>query len=166
MKSSRGFHQPRVVLRGGSWNNNPENCRSAYRNRNDPGNRNNNSGFRVCFCLHFRLPVRQTQNRRLHGGVERGAGSPDPVPVSAGFHLLAKLNEEPSGSGRHLPNAPLNGITDAFGGERSLPTTPNRKTQRRKAPPPAPFSRPPHGQSQSRSCGHRHRLRSCRRPSL
>ena len=35
------------VLRGGSWNNNPNNCRSANRNRNDPDNRNNNIGARV-----------------------------------------------------------------------------------------------------------------------
>ncbi|WP_071987509.1 SUMF1/EgtB/PvdO family nonheme iron enzyme [Crocosphaera watsonii] len=35
------------MLRGGSWNNNPSNCRSANRNNNDPGNRNNNIGFRV-----------------------------------------------------------------------------------------------------------------------
>ncbi|MBW4641990.1 MAG: SUMF1/EgtB/PvdO family nonheme iron enzyme [Goleter apudmare HA4340-LM2] len=35
------------MLRGGSWNNNPENCRSANRNRNTPDNRNNNIGFRV-----------------------------------------------------------------------------------------------------------------------
>ena len=34
-------------LRGGSWNNNPENCRSANRNRNAPDNINNNVGFRV-----------------------------------------------------------------------------------------------------------------------
>ncbi|WP_229425770.1 SUMF1/EgtB/PvdO family nonheme iron enzyme [Lusitaniella coriacea] len=34
-------------MRGGSWNNNPRNCRSANRNRNNPGNRNNNIGFRV-----------------------------------------------------------------------------------------------------------------------
>ncbi|MGB3693819.1 MAG: hypothetical protein WA999_13930 [Spirulinaceae cyanobacterium] len=32
---------------GGSWNNNPRNCRSAYRNDNNPDNRNNNYGFRV-----------------------------------------------------------------------------------------------------------------------
>jgi formylglycine-generating enzyme required for sulfatase activity len=34
------------MLRGGSWNNNPENCRSAYRNYNNNIN-NNNVGFRV-----------------------------------------------------------------------------------------------------------------------
>jgi retron-type reverse transcriptase len=33
--------------RGGSWNNNPRNCRSAYRNRNEPDNHNNNLGFRL-----------------------------------------------------------------------------------------------------------------------
>jgi hypothetical protein len=35
------------VIRGGSWNNQAENCRSAYRNGNEPENRNNNLGFRV-----------------------------------------------------------------------------------------------------------------------
>ena len=35
------------VLRGGSWNNdNPDNLRASYRNRNDPTNRNNNIGLR------------------------------------------------------------------------------------------------------------------------
>ncbi|NER93770.1 MAG: SUMF1/EgtB/PvdO family nonheme iron enzyme [Symploca sp. SIO1B1] len=35
------------MLRGGSWNNNANNCRCAYRNNNNPDNRNNNIGFRV-----------------------------------------------------------------------------------------------------------------------
>ncbi|MFZ4083774.1 MAG: formylglycine-generating enzyme family protein [Pirellula sp.] len=35
------------VNRGGSWNNEAANCRSANRNRNDPSNRNNNLGFRL-----------------------------------------------------------------------------------------------------------------------
>ncbi|MEM7554250.1 MAG: SUMF1/EgtB/PvdO family nonheme iron enzyme [Cyanobacteria bacterium P01_A01_bin.84] len=35
------------MLRGGSWNNNPRNCRCAYRNRNERDNTNNNIGFRV-----------------------------------------------------------------------------------------------------------------------
>ncbi|MCL1491648.1 MAG: SUMF1/EgtB/PvdO family nonheme iron enzyme [Pseudanabaena sp. Salubria-1] len=34
-------------LRGGSWNNNDINCRSANRNRNNADKRNNNIGFRV-----------------------------------------------------------------------------------------------------------------------
>lgn len=35
------------VNRGGSWNNNARNCRSANRDRNKPDNRNNNLGLRV-----------------------------------------------------------------------------------------------------------------------
>ena len=35
------------VLRGGSWNNNQNNARCAYRNRNEPDNWNDNIGFRV-----------------------------------------------------------------------------------------------------------------------
>ncbi|MCP3869357.1 MAG: SUMF1/EgtB/PvdO family nonheme iron enzyme [Gammaproteobacteria bacterium] len=34
------------VIRGGSWNDNARNCRSACRNNNHPDNRNNNLGFR------------------------------------------------------------------------------------------------------------------------
>jgi hypothetical protein len=34
-------------LRGGSWNNNDNNCRVANRNHNNPDNRNNNNGFRL-----------------------------------------------------------------------------------------------------------------------
>jgi formylglycine-generating enzyme required for sulfatase activity len=35
------------VVRGGAFNNNHRNVRCAYRNRNNPNNRNNNIGFRV-----------------------------------------------------------------------------------------------------------------------
>ena len=37
----------RRVVRGGSWNNNPQNLRTANRKRNTADNRNNNLGFRV-----------------------------------------------------------------------------------------------------------------------
>ncbi|MEI6297528.1 MAG: SUMF1/EgtB/PvdO family nonheme iron enzyme [bacterium] len=33
--------------RGGSWNNDAQNCRTANRNNNTPDNRNNNIGFRL-----------------------------------------------------------------------------------------------------------------------
>jgi len=35
------------VNRGGSWNNNAQNCRVSNRNNNNPENRNNNLGFRL-----------------------------------------------------------------------------------------------------------------------
>jgi formylglycine-generating enzyme required for sulfatase activity len=37
------------VLRGGNWNSNARNCRSANRYNNTPGNRSNNVGFRLVF---------------------------------------------------------------------------------------------------------------------
>jgi len=43
---SEGGGYSNRVLRGGSWNNNPQNLRSANRNNNTPDNRNNNIGFR------------------------------------------------------------------------------------------------------------------------
>nr|WP_280142084.1 SUMF1/EgtB/PvdO family nonheme iron enzyme [Nitrosomonas aestuarii] len=38
------------MLRGGSWNNNARNVRSANRNRNEPDNRNNHIGFRLALA--------------------------------------------------------------------------------------------------------------------
>lgn len=39
------------VKRGGSWNNAVGNCRSAYRNNNNPSNANDNNGFRLSSTL-------------------------------------------------------------------------------------------------------------------
>jgi formylglycine-generating enzyme required for sulfatase activity len=44
-------HSSNRVNRGGSWNNNARNCRSANRNNNDPDNRNNDLGFRILSAL-------------------------------------------------------------------------------------------------------------------
>ena len=44
----RGASGSNRVQRGGSWNNNAQNCRSANRNNNNPSNNNNNNGFRLC----------------------------------------------------------------------------------------------------------------------
>jgi hypothetical protein len=48
----RGLHGDRSsgsnrINRGGRWDNNASNCRSANRNRNEPGNRNTHLGFRL-----------------------------------------------------------------------------------------------------------------------
>lgn len=40
------------VNRGGSWNNNADNCTVANRNRNSPDNRNNNLGLRLSSSPH------------------------------------------------------------------------------------------------------------------
>jgi hypothetical protein len=45
------------VVRGGSWNNHRDNARCAYRNRNQPDNRNNNIGFRVVLRRSHVLPA-------------------------------------------------------------------------------------------------------------
>ncbi|MGB8645687.1 MAG: SUMF1/EgtB/PvdO family nonheme iron enzyme [Anaerolineae bacterium] len=56
------------VWRGGSFNNNQNNVRCAYRNRNNPDNLNNNMGFRVALSHVFlsyrkygasRIPIRR-----------------------------------------------------------------------------------------------------------
>ena len=61
------------VLRGGSWNNDAANLRSANRNNNDPWNRNTNNGFRlVCpqpGFLGMDVPERETD--------------PNPVPPTS-----------------------------------------------------------------------------------
>ena len=73
--------------RGGSWNNNPQNLRSANRNRNTPTNRNNNLGFRVASTPHPR-PARAGAITVAPGAHERRSGpflmSPGlrPRPVS------------------------------------------------------------------------------------
>ncbi len=52
----RGPAERLRVLRGGSFNNNDRNVRCAYRNRNNPNNRNDDNGFRVVVFHNFRSP--------------------------------------------------------------------------------------------------------------
>jgi len=61
------------VNRGGGWNNNAQNLRSANRNRNTPTNRNNNLGFRVA-----RTPSARTA----------------PIMVDAGAHKASRAGLE------------------------------------------------------------------------
>ena len=85
------------VNRGGSWNNNARNCRSANRDRNDPGYRNNNLGFRVALAPSSRTgrmpfgeqaddPValrkgdKTNRSHGLVGGVDAPVGRPPGPP--------------------------------------------------------------------------------------
>src|ERR1017187_8914827 len=61
------------ALRGGSWNNNPRNARVSNRNRNEPGNRNNNIGLR---CAGDAGNACQTAKRREPDGITVPPGVP------------------------------------------------------------------------------------------
>ncbi|MFO7675686.1 MAG: SUMF1/EgtB/PvdO family nonheme iron enzyme [bacterium] len=69
------------VNRGGSWNNNARNLRSANRNRNEPSNRNNNLGFR---CAGSSGLGAFDQMPPVHGPADCAERLPDcPCPESA-----------------------------------------------------------------------------------
>jgi|GEM_PF-2644511 len=53
---TRAFTARRVV-RGGSYRNNARRCRSAYRNANEPENRNRNIGFRLAAAQPWAEPT-------------------------------------------------------------------------------------------------------------
>ena len=97
------------VLRGGSWNNNPRNCRSANRNRNNPDNRNDNNGFRVA-VLAAGVHLRGCHRRGIDPGFRRsrmpGAwsyASPGPGPESSRMFGVAERTPWGRAGERSLP---------------------------------------------------------------
>jgi hypothetical protein len=70
------------VLRGGSWNNNQNNARCSYRNRNNPNNRNNNNGFRVVVSHIFPFLPEMPAGYGWTAEVRKMA-RPDPWPSPA-----------------------------------------------------------------------------------
>ena len=78
----RGGADEPALLRGGSWNNNARNARAANRNNNDPGNRNNNIGFRcarVAFNGTRQGPAPGPFRAKAGAGVQQGVRGPDPA---------------------------------------------------------------------------------------
>jgi hypothetical protein len=63
------------VIRGGSWNNEARNVRAAYRNGNDPTNRNDNLGFR-CARAHEWVGGSALEQVCFHGVASYYWGSP------------------------------------------------------------------------------------------
>ncbi|MDZ4762814.1 MAG: hypothetical protein SGJ21_17275 [Alphaproteobacteria bacterium] len=90
------------MIRGGSWNNNPQNLRSAQRNRNTPDNRNNNLGFRVASTLISPEPHRPARCGRARGGPEpvlkSRAGQPPAASRLAGQRASVSRGGRRSGA--------------------------------------------------------------------
>ena len=91
------------VLRGGSFNNNASNVRSANRNNNQPDNRNNNNGFRVGSTLPCRNSL-VVLFRQFTSGACQGAKS-IAVPCRAAVRLtdgrpFGQMQNRSGGSGR------------------------------------------------------------------
>ena len=64
------------VIRGGSWNYDAANCRSAYRNTDDPTNRTNDYGFRLALSLSGVTPeAASVKGAEPSGGGTEGASA-------------------------------------------------------------------------------------------
>ena len=89
------------LLRGGSWNNNPKNCRSANRNHNQPDNANNTIGFRVV-CL----PQHPSQAEPVEGIPSGDQEGSRPAPVINRLRLLIRTAPEGAPPAHGSPSAP------------------------------------------------------------
>jgi len=84
------------VIRGGSWNNDASNCRSANRNNNPPDNRNNDVGFRLSSSRQPSDGVRS----RTHPLHPRPDPRPGPVPARVQqYHLRLGMAVHDAGFG-------------------------------------------------------------------
>ena len=93
------------VLRGGAFNNNQRNVRSAVRNDNNPDNRNNNVGFRVCVCPHwppemqvgFKALLPRLMAEYFPSRVRKNrANSNRPIPCLSGLGLFYMVSTQPN----------------------------------------------------------------------
>lgn len=87
-----GGRLSRRVVRGGSFDNNQNNVRCAYRNRNNPDNRNNNVGFRIVRAHGFLPNVFRTHWARILRRLrlaQRGGRPVQPVPGRVRYTSLS-----------------------------------------------------------------------------
>ena len=83
------------VKRGGSWNNNADNCQVVNRNNNNPNNRNNNIGFRVVSRCFTKLHCARILMVNEHLHQERA--NMKFTPVSRDEHFARILLQEKPG---------------------------------------------------------------------
>ena len=102
--ASRGRRPSSRVLRGGSFNNQASNVRSANRNNNVPTNRNNNNGFRPASTL----PCRNPQGFILRS--VPGCKVQVVVPCRAVVGRLGQMKSWPGRSGRPQGSKALPGL--------------------------------------------------------
>ncbi len=97
-------------LRGGSFNNESRNVRCAYRNRNNPNNRNNNIGFRIVVSTSFpRCAVAKRVVRASTFTIE----APNQREAWPGIFLVTSFRPAhgKGGRGKQITTAPRPGIT-------------------------------------------------------
>jgi hypothetical protein len=58
-------------MRGGSWINDADNCRAAYRNRNRADDDNNDNGLRACLAPSTTSPNQATHRRAVEAKSSR-----------------------------------------------------------------------------------------------
>ena len=84
------------MLRGGSWNNNARNCRSAYRHRFNPGNRFYVFGFRLCCsALPYRLLRSSLRSADMDRANEERSVRASGAVEAAGFKtvIISRLHD-------------------------------------------------------------------------
>lgn len=89
------------VIRGGSWNNNAQNLRSANRNNDGPDNRNNNVGFRLVSTCKSLRPEGAVQGLHLRAQAMSRSLSRADVKASDEYHQAVASGSSVGVEGRY-----------------------------------------------------------------
>lgn len=163
-QGSRPYGGERMI-RGGSWNNNPDNLRTSNRNRNTTDNRNNNLGFRLVQSTCTASGRSGAGLCRDSSGETAGVHGPASRPPfqqgtpnrGSGVRRLGAARSRAYGPGRHLvlrgrvrKNGEVSIINQCLNARMSSPAAFSQARKRRSSgmstkdpsdrPPPPEFS--------------------------